>query len=149
MSAMPIRAPRTVSMPRLRRQFRLMKRATKPIVQPIAEAIPLKMPSGTVTGRRFSVIVICIVAFGMFALLFVNTMSAQASIQKQTLQSELSNLVSEQQGLERTVISSESPENLVKAAYRMGMVPAGSPAFIRLSDRKILGTPMAASSQGR
>jgi len=126
-----------------------MKRATKPIVQPIAEAIPLKMPSGTVTGRRFSVIVICIVAFGMFALLFVNTMSAQASIQKQTLQSELSNLVSEQQGLERTVISSESPENLVKAAYRMGMVPAGSPAFIRLSDRKILGTPMAASSQGR
>ena len=149
MSAMPIRAPRTVSMPRLRKQFRLMKRATTPIVQPIAQAIPLQMPSGTASKRRFSMIVIGIFVFGMLASLVVNTLSEQASIQKQTLQSELSNLVSEQQGLERTVISSESPENLVKAAYRMGMVPAGSPAFIRLSDRKVLGTPMAASSQGR
>ena len=149
MSAMPIRAPRTVSIPRLRKQFRLLKRATTPIVQPIAQAIPLKMPSGTASKNRFSMIVIVIVTCGMLAGLVVNTLSAQASIQKQTLQSELSNLVSQQQGLERTVISSESPENLVKAAYRMGMVPAESPAFIRLSDRKILGTPMAASSQGR
>ena len=64
-------------------------------------------------------------------------------------QLQLADLVSQQQGLERFVISTESPENLTRAAYRMGMVPAGSPAFIRLTDRKILGTPMAASSQGR
>jgi hypothetical protein len=107
------------------------------------------MPQGQASKKRFTFIVMGIVGFGMLASLLVNILSDQASIQKQTLQTQLSNLVSTQQGLERTVISTESPENLVKAAYRMGMVPAGSPAFIRLSDRKVLGTPMAASSQGR
>jgi cell division protein FtsL len=107
------------------------------------------MPQGQATAKRFTVIVITILSLGALALLVVNMMSAEASFQKHDLQSQLSNLVSEQQALERTVISAESPENLVKAAYRMGMVPAGSPAFIRLSDRKVLGTPMAASSQGR
>ena len=149
MSAMPIRAPRTASMPRTRKHINLVKKATQPIVQPIAEAIPLRMPQGQATAKRFAFIVMGIVIFGMMASLVVNMKSAEASIRKQELQTQLSNLVSQQQGLERAVISTESPENLVKAAYRMGMVPAGSPAFIRLSDRKVLGTPMAASSQGR
>jgi len=149
MSAMPIRTPRSVSMPRTRKHLKLVKTATTPLVQPIAAAIPMRMPQGQASKKRFTFIVMGIVGCGMLASLLVNILSAQASIQKRTLQTQLSNLVSTQQGLERTVISTESPENLVKAAYRMGMVPAGSPAFIRLSDRKILGTPMAASSQGR
>jgi len=132
-------------MPRTRKHMNLFKRAT----QPIADAIPLRMPKGQATTQGFIFIVIGIAIFGMLASLLVNMRSAEASIQKAQLQNQLSNLVSQQQALERTVISSESPENLVKAAYRMGMVPAGSPAFIRLSDRKVLGTPMAASSQGR
>jgi len=136
-------------MPRTRKHLNLVKKATQPIVQPIAEAIPLRMPQGQATAKRFTFIVIGIFIFGMMASLVVNMKSAEASIRKLELQTELSNLVSQQQGLERSVISTESPENLVKAAYRMGMVPAGSPAFIRLSDRKVLGTPMAASSQGR
>lgn len=149
MSAMPIRAPRVVSMPRTRKHWSLVKRATQPIVQPIAEAMPLRMPQGQATTRRFAWIVIIFAALGMLTLLFVHIKSSEAAFKKQELQIELSNLVSQQQGLERIVISTESPENLVRAAYRMGMVPAGSPAFIRLSDRKVLGTPMAASSQGR
>ena len=149
MSAMPIRAPRTASMPRTRKHLSLVKRATQPIVQPIAEAMPLRVPQGQATTKRFAWIVITIASVGMLTLLFVHIKSSEAAFQKQELQIELSNLVSQQQGLERTVISTESPENLVRAAYRMGMVPAGSPAFIRLSDRKVLGTPMAASSQGR
>ena len=104
---------------------------------------------GSACFKSHAFIVMGIVIFGMMASLVVNMKSAEASIRKQELQTQLSNLVSQQQGLERAVISTESPENLVKAAYRMGMVPAGSPAFIRLSDRKVLGTPMAASSQGR
>jgi len=149
MSAMPIRAPRPVSMPRTRKHLSLVKRATQPIVQPIADAVPLRMPQGQATTKRFAWILITFASLGMLALLFVHIKSSEAAFQKQQLQIELSNLVSQQQGLERIVISTESPENLVKAAYRMGMVPAGSPAFIRLSDRKVLGTPMAASSQGR
>ena len=136
-------------MPRTRKHLKLVKTATSPIVQPIAAAIPLRMPRGHATKMTFAFVVMGLVILGSFALLVVNTLSAQASFQKHALQSELSNLVAQQQGLERTVISTESPENLVKVAYRMGMVPAGSPAFLRLSDRKVLGTPMAASSQGR
>ena len=145
MSAMPIRAPRTMSMPRTRKHFNLVKHATKPI----ADAIPLRVPEGQASTRRFAYVVMGIVALGAFALLFVNILSTNAAFKKHELEVELSNLVAQQQGLERFVISSESPENLVKAAYRMGMVPVQSPAFIRMSDRKVLGTPMAASSQGR
>jgi hypothetical protein len=149
MSAMPIRAPRTTAMPRTRKHLKLVKQATAPMMAPIAEAMPLRLPQGQASTKRFTYIVMGIMGFGMLASLLVNILSAQASITKQSLQTQLSNLVSQQQSLERTVISTESPENLVRAAYRMGMVPAGSPAFIRLSDRKIIGTPMAASSQGR
>ena len=136
-------------MPRTRKHLKLVRTATAPIVQPIAAAIPLTLPRGHATKKTFAFIVLGLVSLGMFALLIVNTLSAQASFQKHALQSDLSNLVAQQQGLERVVISAESPENLVKVAYRMGMVPAGSPAFLRLSDRKIIGTPMAASSPGR
>lgn len=148
MSAMLVRAPRATRIASTKRNIKRAKSLASPIVAPIAQAIPISIPQGRASKKIFTFIVLGFVIVGMLILLAVHTAAAQASFQKYALQQELSQLNSQQQSLERAVSAGESTENLVKAAYRMGMVPAGSPAFLRLSDRKILGTPVAAATQG-
>lgn len=149
MSAMPIRTPRTKYAASRRKHLALVKTASAPLVQPIAAAIPMRIPQTQASKRVFGFIVSGFAVLGLLCTLLVNTLSAQASFEKHALQSQLAQLNAEQESLERLVSSLESPENITRAALKMGMVPAESPAFIRLSDRKVLGRPMAAGTQGR
>jgi hypothetical protein len=81
---------------------------------------------------------------GMMLLLYINTLAAQASFQKHALQIQLSQMTAEEQTIASAVAAGESPANLLVTAQTMGMVPAQSPVFLRLSDRKILGKPVPA-----
>ena len=80
----------------------------------------------------------------MMLLLYINTLAAQASFQKHSLQIQLSQMTAEEQTIASAVAAGESPGNLLVTAQTMGMVPAQTPVFLRLSDRKILGKPVPA-----
>jgi cell division protein FtsL len=77
--------------------------------------------------------------------LFLNTFTEQASFQKRELQTQIAQTTALRQRLEAEVARTESPENLLTIAKKMGMVPAAAPVFLRLSDHKILGKPIPAA----
>ncbi len=146
MSAMPARQPRSTRPTPVARSLKVVRENVSPIVSPIAQAIPVKLPEGQVSNKTFSWGVLLLAALGALTSLFINTQSAQASFQKHALQNQLSQMVSTQQTLTRDVESAESPDKLANLAKKMGMVPASSPVFIRISDGTILGTPTRAKA---
>lgn len=152
MSAVPVRTPSLAPIPRKSRTMRklsLVKPIVKPIVSPIAQAIPVGVPQGRASSRTFLFVIIGMIITGMMLLLYVNTLAAQASFQKHALQIELSQMTAEEQTIASAVAAGESPGNLLITAQKMGMVPAETPVFLRLSDREILGKPVVASAAGR
>ncbi|CAB5049999.1 unannotated protein [freshwater metagenome] len=147
MSAMPARTTALAPIPRRSRTMRrlsLVKPLIKPIVSPIAQAIPVGVPQGRASKRTFLFIIIGMIISGMMLLLYINTLAAQASFQKHSLQIQLSQMTAEEQTIASAVAAGESPGNLLVTAQTMGMVPAQTPVFLRLSDRKILGKPVPA-----
>ncbi len=152
MSAVPARTPALAPIPRKSKTMRrlsLVKPIVKPIVSPIAQAIPVGVPQGRASSRTFLFVIIGMIITGMMLLLYVNTLAAQASFQKHALQIELSQMTAEEQTIASAVAAGESPGNLLITAQKMGMVPAETPVFLRLSDREILGKPVVASAAGR
>lgn len=148
MSAMPARAPRvTQPAPRRRASLSLVRPLVAPVVGPIVEAIPIRVPQGRANNRQFSYIIFGMLISGLMLLLLVNTFVTQVAFEKHTLQIQVSQKMAERQALETTIATAESPDNLITAARRMGMVPAANPVFLRLSDQKILGEPVAAKGQ--
>ncbi len=147
MSAMPARTPALAPISRKSKTMRrlaLVKPMVKPIVSPIAQAIPVGVPQGRASSRTFLFVIIGMIVSGMMMLLYVNTLAAQASFQKHALQIQLSQMTAEEQTIATAVAAGESPGNLLVTAQTMGMVPAQTPVFLRLSDRKILGKPVIA-----
>lgn len=153
MSAMPARAPQVA--PRTARPVQVKnknrsarkraqsswKQVVVPAFTPALETLNVSLPKAKSSKRAFSYLVSVLIVGGMLLSGYVNTMAASASFEKRQLSIELSDLTAQQQQLERQVALQESPAHLINVARKMGMVPAGSPAFIRLSDHKILGHP--------
>jgi hypothetical protein len=54
-------------------------------------------------------------------------------------------MTAEEQRLETLVAAGEAPSKLLISARKMGMVPAQTPVFLRLSDGKILGKVVVAA----
>ena len=148
MSAVPARTPALAPIPRKSRtlaKLSLVKPIVKPIVSPIAQAIPVGVPQGRASSRTFLFVIIGMIVSGMMMLLYINTLAAQASFQKHALQIELSKMTAEEQRLETLVAAGEAPSKLLISARKMGMVPAQTPVFLRLSDGKILGKVVVAA----
>lgn len=146
MSAMPARAPRVSPTPLPKRARGHLTRVKPLVLDPIIEAIPVAVPKGKASNRTFAFILVGMLVAGMLMLLMINTMAAQASFEKHSLQLELSHKTADRQRLEGEVARAESPEHLLNIAQSMGMVPAATPVFLRLSDHKILGKRVAASA---
>lgn len=147
MSAMPARAPRLSPIPnRTKRIRRLAAVNTRAIVTPIAQAIPIGIPKGRASRNTFFGIISGILVFGSLILLVINTQAAQAAFEKHRLQIELSQMIATEQRIASEVAAAESTDNLVTAARTIGMVPAETPVFLRLSDQVIVGQPVPAKA---
>jgi hypothetical protein len=92
------------------------------------------------------VLILGLVVAGMVCLLLLNTAVNQNSFQLHALQSSQKSLDIQEQGLRQDVDQLQAPGSLAAAARRLGLVPAGQPAFIRLPDGHILGVPTPAKS---
>lgn len=99
-----------------------------------------------VTGRRsqaprapFVLVVMAILIAGLLSLLALNTVLNQDAFRLHQLQLDGRALSDREQALAREVSDLQSPHSLASRATSLGMVPGGSPAFLRLSDGKVLG----------
>jgi hypothetical protein len=90
-------------------------------------------------GAAFVVVCAIMLASGLITLLVLNTGLAQGSFTLQKLQSTSDQLTDAQVVLNQSLDAAKSPANLATRATAMGMVPAESAAFLRLSDGKVIG----------
>lgn len=94
----------------------------------------------------FVLLVLAVLGVGLVGLLLLNTSLQQGSFAIHDLQRQTSLLADRQGELERKVAVLQAPENLAARAVKLGMVPNPNPAFLRLSDGKILGDPEPAKA---
>lgn len=85
---------------------------------------------------------------GVVGLLLFNTSMQQASFAATALQSQANTLTAREQTLRMELDQLNDPQRVAQQARRMGMVTAGAPAFLRLSDDKVVGTATPATAAG-
>lgn len=78
---------------------------------------------------------------GVAGLLLFNTSMQQSSFAATALEQQASLLDAEEQSLQMELDMMRDPQKVAAEAKRMGMVPASTPAFLRLEDGKVLGNP--------
>jgi hypothetical protein len=93
----------------------------------------------------FAVLVFAILGAGVVGLLMFNTHMQQASFYATRLQQQADDLTARQQALDMDLERLRAPQRLAEAGKALGMVAPGVPAFVRLSDGTVIGTPTPAS----
>jgi hypothetical protein len=91
----------------------------------------------------FVVLVAMLLVGGLGGLLFLHTALAEDSFRLHDLQVRSAKLADQEQALAQQVALDASPRTLAHRAEVLGMVRSENPAFIRLSDGRILGKPKA------
>ena len=97
-----------------------------------------------VARAPFIGVVVGLLALGLLGLLALNTSLAESSFALHALQGQAKVLDDQEQVLRQEVEALQAPEALAGRAEALGMVPGGPPAFLRLSDGKVLGKPSPA-----
>jgi hypothetical protein len=93
---------------------------------------------------RFLVSVIAVVVVGVLGVLVLNTKINENAFRLDELRNRQTTLDLREQQLAQDLADRESPGNLAAAANRLGLVPAGTPAFISLPDGRVVGVPRPA-----
>ncbi|MET0767314.1 MAG: hypothetical protein ABWY50_06705 [Aeromicrobium sp.] len=94
----------------------------------------------------FVVVVMTVLAIGLVGLIIMSTVLQAQSFEAAKLDRQAATLQTEQQSIAREVDRLQSPGNVASRAIAIGMVPNANPAFLRLSDGKVLGEPKAAEA---
>lgn len=87
----------------------------------------------------FAAVCMTLLCAGLVGLLMLNTAMAEGSFTLHNLQSTSGELADTQDALTQAIDAQRSPAHLAARATGLGMVPADSAAFLRLSDGKVLG----------
>lgn len=95
----------------------------------------------------FVTLVTLVLLGGVVGLLLFNTSMQQASFAATSLQEQATNLEARQQTLLMELDKLRDPQHVAEAAQRLGMVPAGPPAFLDLRTGKTLGVPTPATGE--
>src|SRR3954447_12680764 len=117
------------------------ERSTTPRLR-VAPPAPVSVPRAP-----FIAMMLVVVIAGVVGILVLNTKINENAFRLDALQRNLKTLDRAEDGYNRQLANFESPSNLAAEARRLGLVPADSPAFIKLPDGKILGVPRPASGK--
>jgi len=93
----------------------------------------------------FVTLVCLLLVSGLAGLLLFNTNMQQASFAATAMEERAAVLAGKEESLRMQLHRLRDPQHVALRAGRLGMVPAASPAFIRLSDGKVLGRPVPAA----
>lgn len=117
--------------------------------RPTTATPKLRVVPGTPLRRgdaAFGIVCTLLLATGLIGLLLLNTALAQGSFVLHELRATSDQLTDTQDALNQSLDSLKSPANLATRATVMGMLPADSAAFLRLSDGKVLGVAKPAQA---
>lgn len=115
--------------------------ATRPVRRRPSTRGPLRVVRGGAVARRggFPAVCVGLLVGGLLTVLLLNAALAQGSFELGRLQATSSALADRQEALTESIDEQRAPANLARRAGRLGMVPAQSAAFLRLTDGKVLG----------
>jgi hypothetical protein len=82
---------------------------------------------------------------GVAGLLLFNTNMQQASFVATSMEEQAAVLAGKEESLRMQLDRLRDPQHVAARAKKLGMVPASNPAFIRLSDGRVLGSPSVAT----
>lgn len=99
------------------------------------------------SSAAFTVVVGSIGVIGLVLSLLINVSITQGAFEESSLSRDVKAIEAAQQAAQQTLAMLASPGNVEARARAMGMVPASSPVFLRLSDAKVFGKPEPASTQ--
>ena len=113
----------------------------RPLHRPTTTTPKLRVVTGATPrrGAAFGIICATLLAAGLIGLLLLNTALAQGSFTLHDLRATSGQLIDTQEVLTQSLEASKSPASLAAKAAGMGMVPAQSAAFLRLSDGRVIG----------
>ena len=100
--------------------------------------------TGVMSSSAFAIGALAVLSLGLLVLLVLNTALAKGSFRSHELRIQTAELAQREQSLRTQIQDASSSVTLAKRAKKLGLVPATTPVFIRLSDGKILGVPYAA-----
>lgn len=92
----------------------------------------------------FLVLLLAVLGAGLCTLLVLNTATAASEVQERQLDASNRSLTDSAQQLSRDIADAQAPANLARMAAALGLVPADSPAFLRLNpdgSATVLGKP--------
>jgi len=115
---------------------------TRALKRPTTTTPKLRVVTGAPpkrSGAAFCIMCVMLLAAGLIGLLLLNTALVQGSFTLHKLRATSDQLADSKDALTQSLDASKSPASLATKAASMGMVPAQSAAFLRLSDGKILG----------
>lgn len=95
---------------------------------------------------RFAALCLGLILAGLVAILMLNTAMAKGSFVLRDLQARSDELTDREAALIQSIDALSGPGPLAQRARALGMVPAASPAFLRLSDGKVLGVAKKAKA---
>ncbi|MEU0161916.1 septum formation initiator family protein, partial [Streptomyces sp. NPDC006261] len=96
----------------------------------LARLMPSASPSSA-ARTPFVLLVVLLLGGGLITLLLLNSALNEGSFRLSKLKRDTTELTDEQQALQRDVDSYSQPDALERRARELGMVPGGSPAFLR------------------
>ena len=99
-------------------------------------------------GRRsaipFAVLVLFVLAIGLFGLLMLNTAMDNNSVRTQQAQQQQAALTDREQQLSQQLAGLSAPSALASEAAALGLVPNPQPAFLNPTTGAVLGSPSPA-----
>jgi hypothetical protein len=104
------------------------------------------------TGPRrapFVLLVAGLLIGGMCSLLALNTAAAAQELRRNALSQSNANLADDVQQVQAELAARQAPAALASDAAKLGMVPAGNPAFLSIQPDggvKVLGEPQPATT---
>ena len=126
--AVPLRLPDITPAPR-----------SLPSTRGLLRLVPQRRSQAAKTP--FVVVLVVLLVGGLLGLLLLNTMVAQDSFTLHDLAKQSRDLQLREQQLAGQLEAEQAPSQLAARATKMGMVPGGAPAFLRLPDGRVLGKP--------
>jgi hypothetical protein len=104
------------------------------------------VPRGSRKASRvpFVTLVSVLLLGGVVGLLLFNTHMQQGSFVASSLEERAAVLAGQEESLQMQLDRLRDPQHVAARAKKLGMVPASSPAFLRLGDGKVLGNPEVA-----
>ncbi|GEL45490.1 hypothetical protein CHO01_06060 [Cellulomonas hominis] len=123
-------------------------RVSAPRVRPRPSSTPaparprlrlVRPPAQARTHVPFVVTCMAILAAALLAALLLNTQLAAGSYATRSLDLRLADLARSEQSLSAELDANKAPARLAERAAELGMEPAGSTAWLRLSDGTVQG----------